>query len=88
MSLHADRPPTALQAKVLRLIAASIRELGWPPTLREICVAMGLASTNGAKDHICALERKGLVTQAPLIARGLALTERGRAFIEGTTEGT
>jgi repressor LexA len=93
--LSADRPPTARQARVLHFIAQSIRERGFPPTHREVCGAMGLLSTNGAADHINALVRRGLLTQAPMLSRGLVLTDRGRAFIEAssdaaerTTEGT
>ena len=33
--------PTALQLEVLRLIAKSIRERGYPPTLRELGKSMG-----------------------------------------------
>jgi repressor LexA len=67
---------------VLRLVAQSIRERGYPPTLRELCNATGMASTNGAADHIKALVRRGLLTQGRMLSRALALTESGRAFIE------
>lgn len=34
-----------------------------PPSLREICEEFGYASSNGARKHVQALERKGLVKQ-------------------------
>jgi SOS-response transcriptional repressor LexA len=75
------RPPTERQAEVLRFIARSISEHGFPPTLREVCLGLGLVSTNGASDHITGLIRKGMVTRAPLISRGIALTAAGRAYL-------
>jgi repressor LexA len=70
---------------VLRLVAASIREQGYPPTLRELADRLGFISVNGAGDHIHALVRRGLLTRAPMLSRSLVLTESGRAFIEAST---
>lgn len=75
------RPPTARQAQVLRFIAASIVERGYPPTRHEIGDALGLASTCGVQDHIKRLERRGLIRRSRMVSRGLVLTDAGRAFI-------
>jgi repressor LexA len=83
--LRAGDPPTARQADVLRLIAASVRDRGFAPALRELGDAMGLISTNGVSQHVDALVQKGLLTRAPMLSRSLVLTESGRAFIEAST---
>src|SRR5262245_22345484 len=56
---------------VLRWLADYQRRMGYMPTLREIQVAFGLASTNGARYYISILVRLGYVTPG---ARGLART--------------
>ena len=65
------RELTERQAKVLDYITATIRENGYPPTLREIGQHMGIRSTNGVNDHLRALERKGYLKKSSLRARAL-----------------
>jgi repressor LexA len=68
----APRPKlTATQAKVLAFIKAEIAVCGRPPTLREICERFGYRSTNGAHDHLVALERKGYIERDQAVARGI-----------------
>ena len=50
---------TDRQREILDFITQSIRERGYPPTLREIGVHFGIRSTNGVNDHLRALEKKG-----------------------------
>ena len=47
---------TGRQGQVLDYIRQSITERGYPPTLREIGLHMGIRSTNGVNDHLRALE--------------------------------
>lgn len=62
---------TARQEQVLRYIRHSIRDRGYPPTLREIGAHMGIKSTNGVNDHLRALERKGYLTREDMKSRAL-----------------
>jgi len=62
---------TNRQAEVLSVIRQSIEEHGYAPSLREICKATGIGSTNGANDHIQALVRKGAITREPETARSI-----------------
>jgi len=62
---------TARQEQVLRFIRFSIRDRGYPPTLREIGAHMGIKSTNGVNDHLRALERKGYLTREDMKSRAL-----------------
>lgn len=50
---------TKRQAEVLDTIAQFQAEHGYAPTLREMLPLLGLTSTNGIKQHLTALERKG-----------------------------
>jgi repressor LexA len=56
---------------VYDFIVQSIQELGYPPTLREIGLHMGINSTNGVNDHLKALHKKGYLRKGTLRARAL-----------------
>lgn len=68
---------TERQRQALVFIADSIKDRGYPPTLREIGRHLGIRSTNGVNDHLRALERKGHLSRDMMTARGLQLTEYG-----------
>lgn len=70
-------PLTARQAAVLDYIREHIRETGAPPTIMEIGTAMGIASPNGVRDHLKALERKGAIELVAGKARGIRLRGAG-----------
>ncbi|MEO1715742.1 MAG: MarR family transcriptional regulator [Planctomycetota bacterium] len=61
MTALADLSPR--QADVLDAILSHQERYQSSLTIREICDMLGIASTNGAADHIKALERKGYVTR-------------------------
>jgi len=50
---------TPRQRQVLDFITDHICEHGFAPSIREICTAMGIKSTNGVSEHIETLCRKG-----------------------------
>ena len=54
-----DHVLTWRQRKVLQVIRESVQKRGYPPTLREIGDAVGLASTSSVAYQIRALENKG-----------------------------
>ena len=62
---------TDRQREILEFINQSIRERGYPPTLREIGVQFGIRSTNGVNDHLRALEKKGHLLREDLKSRAL-----------------
>ena len=66
---------TDRQQKVLDFSRSHIVEKGYPPTLREIGKHMSIRSTNGVNDHLLALERKGFITRADLVSRGIRPVE-------------
>jgi repressor LexA len=69
---------TERQLEVLRFIATEIEDKGYPPTIREIGEALGIASTNGVNDHLKALERKGYLQRDPVKSRALIPTSAAR----------
>lgn len=82
---------TDRQAECLDVVRANLQRRGYPPTLREIGIAMGISSTNGVNDHLRALERKGYVRRADMKSRAIRLVDRNgelppekRFFVDAT----
>jgi repressor LexA len=73
--------PTQRQAEVLQTIVAFQRDRGYSPTTRDLCLILGIRSTNGVADHLKALERKGYVIRSPMRARTLIPSAVGWKFI-------
>src|SRR5215475_2962793 len=71
---------TDRQQQVLQYIRTSIRDRGYPPTLREIGSHMGIRSTNGVNDHLRALENKGYLTREDMKSRSLRPTSLALPF--------
>jgi len=62
--------------KILEHIARTVDERGYPPSVREIAEAVGLASTSAVHHHLIALERSGLIERGSHSSRALRLTAR------------
>jgi repressor LexA len=65
-----DGPPAAdglthRQRLVLEYIATSVEKRGYPPSMREIGEAVGLASPSSVKHQLASLERKGFIRRDP-----------------------
>lgn len=73
--------PTPRQLEVLAAIVAHIEEHGRPPTLLAIGRRIGVGSTNGVNEHLCALRRKGLLERQPKVSCGLRVTAAGYAAV-------
>lgn len=67
---------TERQHDVLRAIRTATKSHGYPPSLRELCGALGLKNVNAIKWHLIALERKGYIERDRGISRGIRLVER------------
>ena len=50
---------SAKQQQILEYMKAEVREKGYPPSVREICEAVGLKSTSTVHGHLARLEKKG-----------------------------
>ena len=69
------RELTDRQREIFDFIARAIRENGYPPTIREMMDAFSIASTNGVRTTLAALEKKGYIRRRPMLSRGIELTE-------------
>ena len=69
--------PTPPQRRILDHLLKRDSQGGSPPTYREIAAALGWRAPGTVRDHVRALERKGLLVSSRL-ARGLRLTDAGR----------
>ena len=52
---------SAKQKQILEYMKQEVREKGYPPSVREICEAVGLKSTSTVHGHLSRLEKKGLI---------------------------
>lgn len=55
------QPLTSRQREILTYLETFTQEMGYPPTVREICKATGLKSPRSVSQHLQALERKGYI---------------------------
>ncbi len=60
--------------KILDFIAATLRARGYPPSVREIALAVGLASTSAVHHHLQVLEREGYLERGAAQSRAIRLT--------------
>ena len=49
------------QVKILQFIKDELTIKGYPPSIREICKAVGLSSTSSVHAHLNTLEEKGFI---------------------------
>ncbi|MFM8944944.1 MAG: transcriptional repressor LexA [Actinomycetota bacterium] len=71
----ATAAPTARQRRILDFIARTVRERGYPPTVREIGEAVGLTSSSSVHAQLENLERLGLLRRDPTKPRAIGLAE-------------
>ncbi|HIS03987.1 MAG TPA: transcriptional repressor LexA [Candidatus Pullichristensenella avicola] len=71
------------QQKILEFIRSEIEEKGYPPSVREICAAVGLKSTSSVHMHLTQLEKRGIIRRDATKPRALELLDspmsRGRS---------
>ncbi|HTW08697.1 MAG TPA: transcriptional repressor LexA [Acidimicrobiales bacterium] len=83
-----EAPLTGKRREIIDFIATQVRERGYPPSVREIGAAVGLASTSTVQAHLNTLQRQGYLRRDPTKPRALevhydatsgAAIESGRA---------
>jgi repressor LexA len=72
---------TDRQMEILRYVARTTVESGFPPTIREIGKEFGISSTNGVNDHLKALEGKGYLSRGQQKSRTLVPTPSARVLL-------
>jgi repressor LexA len=70
---------TARQQEIWQFLVRYVDEHGYPPTVREIGEAVGLASPSTVHAHLANLERAGLLRRDPTKPRALELVGHRRS---------
>ena len=63
------------QKKILDYIKDEVNTKGYPPSVREICVAIGLKSTSTVHGHLAKLEKNGFIRRDPTKPRAIELLD-------------
>src|SRR5918996_6267782 len=69
---------TERQREIYDFVVGYADRHGYPPTVREIGEAVGLASPSTVHAHLANLERAGYLKRDPTKPRALELVKRGR----------
>ena len=78
---------TNRQQEIYDYVTAYVDEHGYPPTVREIGEAVGLASPSTVHAHLANLERGGYLRRDPTKPRALELIGRERQSADAATVG-
>src|SRR5215468_7762899 len=79
--LTGDTILTARQQEIWQFLAEYVDAHGYPPTVREIGDAVGLASPSTVHAHLANLERAGLLRRDPTKPRALELVGHRRITV-------
>jgi len=74
---------TERQQEIWQYLIQYVDDHGYPPTVREIGDAVGLASPSTVHAHLANLERAGLLRRDPTKPRALELVGRRAASLQG-----
>ncbi|MBM7664337.1 repressor LexA [Solibacillus kalamii] len=64
------------QQAILTFIKEEVRSKGYPPSVREIGEAVGLASSSTVHGHLARLESKGLIRRDPTKPRAIEILDQ------------
>ena len=67
------------QQRILDFIKSEIEDKGYPPSVREICAAVGLRSTSTVHAHLNHLEEQGLIRRDSTKPRALEVLDGSQA---------
>ncbi|MFF2752621.1 transcriptional repressor LexA [Psychrobacillus sp. NPDC058041] len=70
------------QEDILAFIKEEVRKKGYPPSVREIGEAVGLASSSTVHGHLARLESKGLIRRDPTKPRAIEILDSVNSIIE------
>ncbi len=62
--------------QILEYIKKSVIDRGYPPSVREICTAVGLSSTSTVHGHLTRLEKKGYIRRDPTKPRAIEIIDK------------
>jgi len=71
---------TLREEQILGVIKSALRTKGYPPSVREICQAVGLSSTSTVHSYLKRLEKKGLLARDPSKPRAIEVYSAKELF--------
>jgi repressor LexA len=66
-----ELPLSGKRLEILEFIDRTLRDRGYPPSVREICEAVGLTSTSTVHAHLSTLQKQGLLRRDPTKPRAI-----------------
>ena len=66
---------TSKQLEILDYMKNKILNKGYPPSVREICEAVGLKSTSSVHAHLATLEKNGYIRRDPTKPRAIEIVD-------------
>ncbi len=77
---------TNKQLMILEFIKEQLLTKGYPPSVREICTAVGLKSTSTVHSHLNKLEKLGYIRRDATKPRAIEILDKDDIFINKVTE--
>ncbi len=71
MTPSSDQSLTGKRREILEVIEASLRDRGYPPSVREIGEAVGLTSSSSVHAHLSTLQKQGFLRRDPTKPRAI-----------------
>ncbi|WP_368487413.1 transcriptional repressor LexA [Clostridium sp. BJN0013] len=66
------------QSQIYNFIKSQIKEKGYPPSVREICAAVGLKSTSTVHSYLEKLEKRGFIKRDATKSRTIEIIEKSQ----------
>ena len=70
------------ELNILNYIRKQVKEIGYPPSVRELCKAVGLKSTSSVHLYLSRLAEKGYIKKGNLKTRALKITGENVAEVQ------
>ncbi|MGL4346144.1 MAG: transcriptional repressor LexA [Cellulosilyticaceae bacterium] len=70
------------QEQILSFLKQVLKAQGYPPSVREICLAVGLKSTSTVHSHLNKLEEKGFIRRDPTKPRAIEILDNEDNWLE------
>ena len=77
---------TRKQQDIFEFLLNNHKDFPYPPTLDEVCSALGLHSRGSLHQHIKALIEAGLVESSDRKQKGIRLTEQAKQYLQASDE--
>lgn len=80
MNTKTMRKLTSREQSILDFIRKKIEDSNFPPTVREICQAVGLKSTSTVHGYLTRLEELGVIKRSPSSSRAIELIDHNESW--------